>query len=232
MPKKLVVNKGDRFARLSILDEQATRSKARMFLCLCDCGTEKVISLSHLRSGHTTSCGCYNRSQASHRRMKFDLPKGYSAVIDRKVPEFSVWLNIVTRCYNSNHIGWEYYGGKGVGMSSEWLQEDGRGFYRFYEDMGPRPDNCRIDRIDPTKGYSKDNCRWVSLSVSSFNKGKSRKNTSGVTGVKWKKGLDKWVATIGKDCKRINLGCFDIFEEAVSARKAAELLYFGEHSPC
>lgn len=232
MPEKLVVNKGDRFARLSVLEEQPTKYRTRMFLCLCDCGNEKVVSLSHLRSGHTTSCGCYNREQASVRRMKFNLPKGYSAVKDRSMPEFKIWLNMVTRCYNPGAIGWEYYGGKGIRISKEWLQESGMGFYQFFEDMGVRPPKYNIDRIDPTKDYCKENCRWVSPSMSSFNCGMSSRNTSGVSGVAWNKRLSKWVARIGKDYRRINLGCFTSFEEAVSARKAAELLYFGEYCPC
>lgn len=164
--------------------------------------------------------------------MKFDLPARYSAVSDRSLPEFGIWMNVVTRCYNPNHVGWKHYGGKGITMSKEWLQENGEGFYRFYEDMGPRPDNYKLDRKDPTKGYCKENCRWVSSSMSSFNCGLSSKNTSGVSGVSWKKGLNKWIARISKDHKRINLGCFDSFEEAVAVRKAAELTYFGEYSPC
>lgn len=55
-------------------------------------------------------------------------------------------------------------------------------------------------------------------------------NTSGVTGVSFNKKSDKWEAYIGIDNKRIHLGKFNDFEDAVSARKEAEEKYFGEWS--
>lgn len=232
MGNKLEINSGDRYGRLTIIEERAALKKTRMFLCRCDCGEERVFRLVHLRSGHTTSCGCFHREKLQSIPSKLNLPFGYSAVRDRSQPEFKIYLGILNRCYNPKHISWERYGGRGITVDSSWIKEKGAGFYQFMEDMGPRPYKHNIDRIDPNKGYSKENCRWVSASVSSFNCGVSCKNTSGVPGVSWKKNANKWCARIGKNYKRINLGCFDSFEDAVAARKAAELLYFGEYCPC
>ena len=47
-------------------------------------------------------------------------------------------------------------------------------------------------------------------------------NTSGYTGVHWNKLRNKWQAVIQRNGKKINLGCFDDFEDAVRARQAAE----------
>lgn len=57
------------------------------------------------------------------------------------------------------------------------------------------------------------------------NQSKHTNNTSGVTGVVYSKKRDCWIAQIGVDYKNKNLGYFKVFEEAVKARKEAEILY-------
>ena len=50
-------------------------------------------------------------------------------------------------------------------------------------------------------------------------------NTSGVTGVSWSKVMNKWHARIYVDKKKVELGYFVDFSEAVNSRKNAEVLY-------
>lgn len=54
-------------------------------------------------------------------------------------------------------------------------------------------------------------------------------NTSGVTGVYWCKSRNKWNAEIRINSKKINLGYFINKEDAIKARKRAEIKYFGEY---
>lgn len=49
--------------------------------------------------------------------------------------------------------------------------------------MGRCPEGYELDRVDFTKGYYKENCRWVSEQVQAANRGKFKNNTSGETGV-------------------------------------------------
>jgi hypothetical protein len=56
-------------------------------------------------------------------------------------------------------------------------------------------------------------------------------NTSGVIGVHWQKNISKWFAYIGIRYRRISLGYFDNFDDAVNARKSAERHYFGDFAP-
>ena len=63
-----------------------------------------------------------------------------------------------------------------------------------------------------------------------MNKKIAKNNSSGVTGVGWNKEQQKWTAKIGVNRKRIFLGYYANFDDAVKARKEAEEKYFGEWS--
>lgn len=117
------------------------------------------------------------------------------------------------------------YGGRGIRICDRWSGVDG--YSNFLDDMGERPENKSLDRIDVNGDYEPRNCRWSDYSLQSFNTRKSKNNTSGRTGVSWKKARNKWEAFIGKKGKCIKLGTFNTFEEAVKAREDAELKYFG-----
>lgn len=53
-------------------------------------------------------------------------------------------------------------------------------------------------------------------------------NSSGVIGVSWDKRVKKWNARIGVDGSRIELGKFENLDDAVKARKEAEIKYFNK----
>jgi hypothetical protein len=56
----------------------------------------------------------------------------------------------------------------------------------------------------------------------SANTGLSKANTSGVKGVSFLKGRNKWRASINLAGKKVNLGTFNTLQEAVTARQAGE----------
>jgi hypothetical protein len=91
--------------------------------------------------------------------------------------------------------------------------------------------------IDHKEGHTLDN-RKDKLQICN-NKENLRKqqfrlnNTSGHTGVHWYpyNNVNKWMAKIVVDYKCVNLGYYNDIEDAIKARKDAELKYFGEFQP-
>ncbi len=55
---------GQRFGRLTVIERAENKGKKTCWKCHCDCGNETVVCASHLKSGATRSCGCFNREIA------------------------------------------------------------------------------------------------------------------------------------------------------------------------
>lgn len=75
----------------------------------------------------------------------------------------------------------------------------------------------------------KSNLEIVNQSENSMNRSLAKNNTSGVVGVAWSKLEQKWKAYIKINQRMIHLGTFSNKEDAIKARKNAEIQYFGEH---
>ena len=58
---------GQKFHRLTVISRAPNRGRQTMWFCICDCGNEKTVGASHLKSGHTKSCGCYNVEKVAER---------------------------------------------------------------------------------------------------------------------------------------------------------------------
>lgn len=139
-------------------------------------------------------------------------------------PEYSVWEGMIQRCHNPRSKYYSYYGGSGVEVDPSWRGKGG--FKVFLQDVGRRPENTTLDRIDSSGNYCKDNCRWATQDVQSANKRRRSNNTSGYKGVSWNPMTQSWrVRLTTKGCCR-EIGSFKILEEAVTAYKNAVTLTF------
>lgn len=72
------------------------------------------------------------------------------------------------RCNNPNHSYYYLYGGRGIKVCESWNK-----FENFLADMGERPNNSTIDRIDNDLGYTPDNCVWATSIEQRQNRSKS-----------------------------------------------------------
>lgn len=95
---------------------------------------------------------------------------------------YTAWLGMVRRCTKPEHPAWRWYGGRGISVCRQWLDS----FGQFVDDMGERPSRGHsLDRIDNSKGYSPDNCRWATRKQQTRNRRKAapRKNIIRVDGL-------------------------------------------------
>ena len=86
----------------------------------------------------------------------------------------NIWSNMLRRCYNPNSSSYKWYGGKGITVCDEWRHC--KAFREWALSSGYKP-GLSIERIDNEKGYSPENCKWISLSE----QGKNRSNNHFIT---------------------------------------------------
>lgn len=150
MPSRIEVA-GNRYGRFVVLGDAANEGRERHVLVRCDCGAEKSVRLSNLRSGRVVSCGCHladkNRSRSTHGHAR----RGSISA------EYVAWQEIRRRCLSRTHHAYPRYGGRGISICERWLL-----FENFLADMGARPSSGHsIDRINVNGNYEPGNCRWA-----------------------------------------------------------------------
>lgn len=91
----------------------------------------------------------------------------------------------------------------------------------YMESYFPEHHCDHINRIKDDDRW--ENLRHVSHKCNMRNRGVLKSNSSGITGVVWRKQILKWGAQIALNKKQIYLGCFETKTEAVKARWDAEV---------
>jgi len=196
-----------------------------MWLCECQCVDKnvKVVRGTHLKSNRIQSCGCLYkeriRSKVPPNKFEFseDHKVGYTDtnrefyydVTDAKLVELYSWY------FDKDGYVVARIDGKGIKL------------HKLLLGLNNKIDHKNRHRYDNRR----NNLRVASNSQNAMNIKLRSDNNSGVTGVGWQSVMNLWRARITVDQKEIQLGTFGDFDEAVNARKEAEIKYFGEFAP-
>lgn len=170
------------FGRLRVISESPIKRYKRFFwLCLCQCGNEKIMDGNALRTGRAKSCGCIVAEGIKQR----------SVIHGRtRTPEYRVWQHIKGRCNTPTDAAYHNYGGRGIKVCNRWNNS----FQDFLEDMGLRPSlKHSIERVNNSKGYSPENCKWATRKEQANNTRNTRRieyNNQSMSVAQWAEKLN------------------------------------------
>lgn len=164
------MKRGAKYNRLTAI-KQICGGKNPKWLFRCDCGIEKVMQSGSVRHGRNKSCGCLIRERMSKglNQTKHGLTSSDGPPENRRL--YVVWNSMKHRCYNKKSHSFKNYGGRGISVCGEWLNNP-VAFVDWALNNGYEK-GLSIDRIDNDAEYSPNNCRWVSAKKQARN----RRNT-------------------------------------------------------
>lgn len=162
---------GKRFGRLTVVSFSGKDDEGRaLWSCRCDCGNIRVIKASYLSRGKTKSCGCLWEETKRKGREKARLLKRKHGLSGTRL--YNIWKNAISRCNDSSDPKYASYGARGITFYEPWIEH-----FEYFFEWAMRngySDGLQIDRIDNEKGYSPDNCRWVTQTENANNKRTNR----------------------------------------------------------
>lgn len=142
-----------KYGRLTIIRVSNKREsrKLKYFDCICECGNTVTTDIASLRRGHVKSCGCLRKERSFESTTTHN--KSYTRI-------YRIYQGVKYRCYNIACPRYKNYGGRGIKVCDEWLN-DFMNFYNWAIENGYQ-ENLTLDRINVNGNYEPENCRWIS----------------------------------------------------------------------
>lgn len=158
-PHTLIDLTGERFGNLTVIERDINNAKSgnARWVCKCDCGNMVTVIGSHLRSGHTKSCGCKKIGEISKGRSKERL--------------YRIWTRMHKRCENKKDEHYKWYGANGVKVCEKWSDYD---IFKEWALKHGYAQDLSIDRINVHGNYCPENCRWTTMKKQANNKTNNR----------------------------------------------------------
>lgn len=154
---------GVRFGSWTVLGPRTkgNRTRRSTWLCRCDCGIESWVQTSNLTQGLSQSC------HPCSKRKPYNVLNMPSAMYQRLS---CMARSAIRRCTNAAYPQWKDYGGRGIKVYDEWI-EDYRKFVEYLSLLeGCKDESLELDRTNNDGNYEPGNLRFVTRSVSMRNR--------------------------------------------------------------
>lgn len=158
---------GQVFGRLTVAERSGSNKRGvSIWTCACVCGGTKEATSDNLRRGRTKSCGCL----ADEQRKAAAQSKCHHYSRSMMYRERKSWETMIARCYDTTNRFYKDYGGRGIRVCDRWKGS----FELFVKDMGVRPFDNTLDRINNDHDYTPTNCKWSNIIEQANNKRNNR----------------------------------------------------------
>lgn len=177
---------GNKYGRLLVLKTDENRHNKIHYICKCDCGNITSVRADSLKNGSIKSCGCLAKETAAKQGMKNVKHGGCRRDYTSKEKRlYNIWAHMKSRCRNEKDPSYKKYGALGIDYCAEW--EEFKTFSDWAIANGYN-NHLTIDRVDNTKGYCPENCRWADY----YTQNNNRKNTIFINIEGEKHSLSEW----------------------------------------
>lgn len=185
-PNNIKYKSGDIYGNLLITGKSFRGNNGVRYVeAICDCGHIGFHRLKGVVYSKIKSCGC----KTEENRMLSLTVHGFNKVGNRH-PIYKAWDNMKDRCYNNNYNSYHNYGGRGIIVCAEWVND----FITFckWAIVNEWKKGLSLDRINTDGNYEPQNCRWAT----DIQQGRNRRNNYNIEAFGEKKCLSAWAEDI------------------------------------